>query len=318
MYSIKKLHVNNVVVVSIVFLISLVVAPYYINGDQSAYIKVYNALESLSIQDGYRYYSKYLTSTEVTYFILVWISSRIIEKSFFVSISNAVLAYLLLKLLTKWRVYFGISVLLVLSNYYIYVLFFAAEKLKFAFIFFILSMLVVERMKLFSMFAAVSMLSHFQMIIMYASIIIDHIYKAVKTILYSGSLKISLLFVLIGAIFIPLLFGRHLAHKISHHFELHSFYELSKILILLTLSIYYSKNSRLRPLITFFPLVVAALLLSGDRVNMIGYFVFMYYSLQINKGFNMGVILTAIYFSLKNYYFLEKIMRCGQGFCERI
>lgn len=315
MYSIKKSRVNNVVVASIVFLISMVVAPYYVNGDQSSYINVYNTLESLSIQDGYRYYNKYLTSHEVTHFILIWISSRIIEKSFFVSISNAILAYLLLKLLTKWRVYFGISVLLVLTNYYMYVLFFAAEKLKFALIFFIISMLVVERIKLFRMYVVLSVLSHFQMIIMYASVVSDYIYKSVKTLLYSGRLNKSLLFISVGAILLPLLFGEYLLAKINAHFELHSVSELSKILLFLILSIYYSKNSRLKPLITFFPLVVAVLFLGGDRVNMTGYFVFMYYSLQVNKGFNIGVILTTLYFFLKNYYFVEKILRCGNGFC---
>ena len=64
----------------------------------------------------------------------------------------------------------------------------------------------------------------------------------------------------------------------------------------------------------FFPLFIAVFLIGGERVNMIGYFVFLYYALPINKGFNFGVLLTSAYFLAASFGFTINIIEHGDGF----
>ena len=60
--------------------------------------------------------------------------------------------------------------------------------------------------------------------------------------------------------------------------------------------------------------MIAVGIFGGERVNMFGYFVFMYFALQVNRGVNLGVILTTLYFSYQTYFFVENIILYGDGF----
>jgi hypothetical protein len=131
--------------VMIVFLMTLLLSSYYVNGDQFHYRSVYDAVSSLSFVEGYLHYNVSLSSYEYVHYSLIWVFSRFLEKDVFIALSNSILAYLLLINLAKLRVFYLISVILVLSNFYLFVLYFAAERLKYGMIFFLLSFYYIER-----------------------------------------------------------------------------------------------------------------------------------------------------------------------------
>lgn len=96
----------------------------------------------------------------------VWVFSRIIEKELFDAFFNSILAILVILTFDKKRVYFLITVIFVISNFYLLVLFFTVERLKFGMIFFLLSLYYYDRIKLFSFFGFISVISHIQLAIL--------------------------------------------------------------------------------------------------------------------------------------------------------
>jgi hypothetical protein len=98
--------------------------------------------------------------------------------------------------------------------------------------------------------------------------------------------------------------------SIRNDFDVLDFLKLFSFLVL---TLFYSKK-RFKVISLFIPLFVVTFILGEDRANMYGYFVFLYYSLSFNKGFNIGVIVTELYFLIKNYFFVTNILFKGTGF----
>ena len=107
----------------------------------------------------------------------------------------------------------------------------------------------------------------------------------------------------------------HLVSKFQHYNELreHGLVDIVKVSVLFVLTLWYSKNKR-EVVFTFVPLIIAAYLVGGERVNMMGYFIFLYYALPIRKGFNIGILITSFYFLFVTYGFVLKIIEHGNGF----
>jgi hypothetical protein len=64
----------------------------------------------------------------------------------------------------------------------------------------------------------------------------------------------------------------------------------------------------------FIPLIFATILVGAERINMLGYVVFLYHGLQYKGGRNLGVILTMIYFTFKSVGFVLEFIEIGHGF----
>jgi hypothetical protein len=79
------------------------------------------------------------------------------------------------------------------------------------------------------------------------------------------------------------------------------------------LACFYSKNI-LRVVLFFIPLIVSSAIVGPERIVFISYFFFLYYAVQNNRGINLGVAFTVIYFSVKSCLFLYNIITTGQGF----
>ncbi|TMO53626.1 hypothetical protein CWC18_21100, partial [Pseudoalteromonas aurantia] len=61
-------------------------------------------------------------------------------------------------------------------------------------------------------------------------------------------------------------------------------------------------------------LMCFAYFLGDGRLNIFGYFIFMYYALQVNRGMNIGVLLTSAYYSYKTYGFYVMLLEHGDQF----
>jgi hypothetical protein len=304
----------------LVFIYSLYVGPFAIGGDQTAYRTIYEQMGELSFEDAIWFYFHSINSKEIVHLVFSFIfSSNGIDKDVFIAISNGVLAYVSAAVLLQFNASKIIVVVIILTSFYFNVLYFSAERLKFGFIFLMLSILFRDRKVLFYILSLTSVFGHAQMAINYLAVFFSLLMKEFKRLLVSGKMSKNIFI----SIFILLIFGVliinytklgfHMTKKFEAYQKEFDFFDIAKILIIMSLTVFYSKK-RWEAFFTFVPLVVLVSLLGSDRILMIGYFLFLYYGLQVNRGLNLGVISTTIYFSLKSIGYLKGLIYFGDGF----
>ncbi len=296
-----------------VFLLSIVIMPLYTGGDQSVYRKVYEALPAFNLTKGFLFYSQSLTSTEFIHFFSSWVASRFVDKDLFIAFSNAILAYLAMSFFLKRKASIAIGFLLIATNFYFLVLYFAAERLKFGFIFLALSVIHIDSIKRFFGFAALAVISHVSIIIVYASIVFDPFVRQILKLFNTGKIRKTSLFILLFS-FIPLLMVQdQIIEKFYSYYDERSLAELGRIVVFFMLAFWYS-DKKSETIGLFIPLALAVFLLGGYRVNLFGYFVFLYYGLRFKGGWNFGVLTTSVYFAYSSMNFLVNIVQHGNGF----
>lgn len=304
----------------LVFIYSLYVGPFATGGDQTAYREIYEQIGKLSFEEAIRFYFHSINSKELVHFGFSFIfSSNGIDKDVFIAISNGFLAYVSAAVLLKFNASKIIVVVIILTSFYFNVLYFSAERLKFGFIFFMLSILFWDRKLLFYIFSFTSLFAHAQMAINYLAALFSLLMKQFKRILLSGKISTHIFIIILTLLIFGFLVDRYSelgSHTIlkfnAYHKEIELF-DIAKILVIMCLAVFYSKNSW-EAFFTFVPLVVLVSFLGSDRILMVGYFLFLYYGLQVKRGLNLGVISTTIYFSLKSIGFLQGLIYFGNGF----
>lgn len=299
----------------VVFIVSCYVGPYYIYGDQTHYYRIYNGLAGFSLPDAYVFYKANIDSKEPGYFLLAWLSSNAgIDKVYFIAFFNVLLSFFAYKYFTKIGGHPFVVFLIVTFGYYSYVLFFAAERLKFGFLFLLIGLLYSKRRYIFYV---VSVLSHAQMIALLSSFVVFRFKDDVLNILRNNRVSKSTLFLLMsGSIISVLVFfimREHLLSKINSYFEIRGFFELVKLGSFFVLSYFYAKDKS-NAVAFFLPLFFLVFIFGGERINFLGYFVFLYFALQYKKGFNLGNLFVNSYFFYTGAIFLWKIFKYGNGF----
>lgn len=304
---------------AVVFLLSFLIMPFYINGDQSLYRKVYETLPDFGLTEGFLFYSRSLGSQEFVHFFLSWVASRFVDKDLFIAFSNAILAYVSMSLFRKWQASVIMAFLLVLTNFYFLVIYFAAERLKFGFMFLALSLIYIDQIKRFYGFAVLALISHVQVLIVYGAILFNIFVRGILKLFRTGKVAKSwLLLFLVPFLFLPplLLGGEFFLAKLVSYYSVRDFAdltELAKILVFLLLALWYSKKKS-ETIIMFIPIVIAVFLIGGFRVNLFGYFFVLYYGLQFRGGWNFGVLTTSVYFAYSSINFLVNVIQHGDGF----
>lgn len=314
----KKELYSNVflcLTVVLVFSLSLFFMPYYIYGDQVHYKRIYDGVSYFNLSDAYSFYKANIDSQEPVYFLLSWVSSTLgIDKVYFIAFFNVLLSFFAYKYFTKIGGHPFVVFLIVTFGYYSYVLFFSAERLKFGFLFLLIGLLYSKRRYIFYI---ISVLSHAQMIALLSSFIVFRFKNDISNIFFKIRVSKSTLFLLIlGAIasfFVFLVMREHITSKINSYFEIRGVFELIKLGAFFILSYFYAKDKS-NAVALFVALFFLVLIFGGERINFLGYFVFLYFSLQYKKGFNLGSVLVNSYFFYTGAVFLWKIVKYGNGF----
>lgn len=107
-------------------------------------------------------------------------------------------------------------------------------------------------------------------------------------------------------LFLFFIMREHLLSKVNSYFELKGVFELIKIGAFFILSYFYAKDKS-NAVALFVPLFFLVLIFDGERINFLGYFVFLYFSLQYKKGFNLGSVL------VNSYFFIQELFFCGKS-----
>ena len=316
-YKVPSNKLKRLFILTIVFVISLILGSFYENGDQFFYTKVYNEISNYDIIDGFAFYSLSLSSFEIVHFIVIFLASRYFEKIIFFAFINTLLAYLIINLFDYYKVHFLVTSTFILTNFYIYVLFFAAERLKFGFIFLILASLLNSYKKLRSLTVIISTVAHFQMLIIYASIAAQIFAKRLSRLLTIGKISVwdSLIYSTLGVLVIIFTY-EFIIIKIEAYQSDFPPSEYLRIFLFLILTIIYAPNNTKKRyiIILFLPLFLAASQVGGDRVNMLSYIFFLYYAIQYNRGINIGILITSCYFFIKTIFFINNIVIYGTAF----
>jgi hypothetical protein len=302
---------------------SLLFSPFYYEGDSIPYANAYVAVFGQNLVDGLLVYTSTVSSVEPVHYLIIWTTSNLgIDKNLVTAIANSILAYLMMRVFLQWRVSLYVALAIVFTNFYVLVLYFAAERLKFGFIFLMLSLLYCRERKLSAAFAMTAVLAHSQNILIYVGTLFSSVITDVSASLKTGRFRLKkvLLLVLIIAVSVGSLnlIEEYLSLKFEYYnvaAQENSFFDLWKILVFLLLTLRYTTD-RLNVISTFFILLLVATLVGPDRINMIAYCFFMFYALQYNSGVNAGVILTTLYFGIKSIYFILDILATGQGFSQ--
>lgn len=302
----------------VIFVVSLMLSRIYVNGDQIGYHQAYKLMEGLGLRDGFVMYEHNVSGAEYVHFFLSLLGSNLgIDKNALMSFFNAILAVYSLKLLDKWGVNFKMACLIVLTNFYMFVLYFAAERLKFGFLFLVLSLLYYNRAWYSYSLFFLSIWSHISMLLIYSSAWIAKNYDNFRSVvkMRSKSFYLSLL-MLLPPLLLVLYESKSILWKLGTYIEHNTDLSAMSFMplgVLIVLTGIYAKDMR-KSLVIFAPFVVGVALLGGSRLNMLAYFIFLGFGLRVNGGINAGVLITSAYFLYKSVRFLANIIVYGHGF----
>ena len=324
---VHKYYLSAVCASFFIFVSSLIGAKYYTDGDQVYYRLAYEGLANLSLLDGYFFYYSQLSSLEITHFLLTWLMSGIgVEKDLVMATANSLLVYYLMKLFERWKVSLFVAIVICTTNYYLLGLYFSTERLKIGFLFFIISVYYASDKKKSIFLSAVAIISHIQTAILYVAILFPSFaknflfgtIKLFKTFkLKLKGIGIPLIWFGIGLTLMIMFFGEHVANKFYFYTDVvnenNNSLGLLRVLILLVLTLIYTTKYT-DVLLQFTPLILAVFFVGGDRVNALGYVIFMSYALKYKRGLNFGILLTSLYYMYKSYDFIVQVIETGQGY----
>lgn len=306
-----------ILVGALVFAFSYVGAWFYTTGDQAGYSSAYEAVAGLEFFSARDLYTSRITSFDMLHFFLVWLASSAgVSKIVLMSFLNGALATYSVRLFQIWGANFGIASMIVLTNFYMFVLYLAAERLKLGFLFLVLSFLYIERIRFALTFLCLAVLSHYSLLLFGLSVWCQRIFTQVDY-WKSRTSQIFLLLVLLIAALPLYLFGLpQLLHKATGYLQpMNTFVirDFMPITILFCFSVYYNRRVWLIVLM-YLPMAIAFCLFGGSRINMLAYFLFLSLCLHVRQGLNFGVLVTSAYLAYKSFVFCTNIYLYGNGF----
>lgn len=301
----------------LVFALTYWFAPHYTAGDQNGYGLVYSIMGGLGLGEARNLYEQKISGSDYFHNALIWMTSTLeIGKNTVMSIANGFLAAYAWQLFCKWGADSRIAGIIVLSNFYMLVLYFAAERLKFGILFVVLSLIWAQSFGRSAIFAVLTAASHVTAL----GVGIGFWVKEMTLCLRKGvsgryglwGVWLAIVFIL-GMVFFEhaMIMGKWNTY-ISSRPEL-QIWDVTPALLMLAGAMYYSRQMA-DPLVKMGPMLVAVFFLGGSRLNMLLYFVFLYYALRVRGGFNVGVMVTSGYLGWKSVLFVQNVLRHGDGF----
>lgn len=300
------------------FCLSLLLIPYFTAGDQEQYARFYDLMNaSPGVVEGFLSYNLILSSSEPVYFTLAYIFAPLVSKDILFSVLNGFFGYLFATWCNRNNVNKVVAFFAFYFNFYIYVLFFAAERLKLACI---LILFFSEIMKTnYARSILFSILAHFQTGILFISSFFSSFAKKknVKTRNQFMSIARAMLYIIAGVLFF-FLFQEVLIHKMAFYFQADNRNLVMDLLkpgfFILAAIIISPKGRRLEVFYFSIPILISAILFGSLRTTIFAYFVFMFFALLNKKGLNIFVLISTLYFGYHGIEFISRGIQYGDGF----
>lgn len=209
---------ENILIFVLVYFLSSILLSYYTQSDQLYYNKFYDYVQlniaTESIHKLYESMYSFIGAKEPVYFAVVYLGVCLgLSKIFVMALVNGLLAIFMYTYLKYKGCYKLYSFLIVTFSFYFLVLYTGAERLKFGFLFGILSLLLYNRAKIKLSYLCVllSILSHFSMILFYMPVLL---YKHSKFKLTNKKFIVFCIIIVIS-LFVFVLFKNIILHKLS-------------------------------------------------------------------------------------------------------
>ena len=295
----------------IYFIFSYYILELYQYGDQVHYRRFYSEINGVSFFEAFAMAYFYLAGIEPITIFMLWIGSSLeIPKDIYISFFNGILSVSLIKLCEKYKVKWYV-ILLLLSNFYLLVLFTGAERLKFAYLILIISLL--SNKKYINNLIYLSPLAHLQSTVLIAPKMVLSFYQSnfrKKSSLFRNVL--SIIFFITLFYFFYFLKDAILRKFYSYYTSSWDISEIFQLSVLLLVYLIITKNYK-HSFLIFVPLFFLAMIIGNDRVNMMGFTFITFLLMRANKLNHPLYIALLIYFVYKSYFLLFNIINYGEG-----
>lgn len=289
------------------------VNPYDVNGDQYYYRELYNScFFDPSFDDQWQCYVDNTGSAEPVYFYIVKFAQHFLSKDVFVVIADSVLAFAMVSLVFRyykncWHRH--LFIVLLLTNYYAIVLFFAAERLKFGFVFLLLGLLAQTQLRRIPL-VLLAMITHTQMSMMVAPYFVSRAFRMQGGFLKKAAV-VTLPLLLFGVMYFFL--KGHIESKLValNNSDI-GFGATLKILFFLVIA--GVSVRRFEPIVAGLPLLFSAYYFGSDRVAILAFILYMAYVIAYKKRMDALLVLFMLYFSFKSIDFVSNIIVYGNGY----
>lgn len=314
---IKKSNLYAILAAICVLIFSLNILPLYIDGDQLHYRDFYKYCfyDSLTLSQQFFCYQNTLGSQEPGYFFISKLASIYLEKDIFIAISNTILTFFMTILILKYyqknwqRIAF---IVLIITNYYFIVMLLSAERLKFSFIFLIISLLVSGNKKIISF--GVATLTHIQSILLVGPYYLAQVLDK-KTNIWIRVLAI------IGFIFLSsallILLNEHISSKFTSYSDstneagtgVIGVIKTSFFILLAGISV-----RKIIPIICGIPLILLSYFLGSERIGMLAFILYVFTVLYYKGKMDILLFIVMLYFSFKSISFISNVITYGNGY----
>ncbi len=297
-------------------IVTIWIDPSYTGGDPSLYRYVYDGLGTETLSHGFYFYSTVLSSTEPLHFLMIWVSSHLgVPREVFIGASSAVLALLATILLVRRGASLIVATIICSSSFYFILLYTTTERLKIAIIFLLLSALTVEKSKTAIVFAFLATAAHIQVSLLYFSLLMIYMVAQLRQAIANKNIPPNMIGTIAAVVIVIVsayaLIGGQIASKSVSYAGLGQESDLLRVIPFYLITLIYTRNY-VQVTLLFLPIIVLTPIIGYGRLNIFSYFIFLYYSVGIKNGFNIGVILTTLYFGYSSYAFLTRIIELGE------
>lgn len=209
----------------------------------------------------------------------------------------------------------AIAIPLVLFSYYFLAMYTELERLKLGFMFFLFSIYFYGRnKKLFYLLIVFSVLSHIQFILFYLVLFSPFFYTHFKR--FIAIYKLHQIYVLLVPFFIVffVIFYDHVYAKFSFYYSTgfeFDYFSVVKMLPFFVFSLFYSKKSY-PAVLCWLILLLLIFILGGSRLNIFGFFLFLFFAADCRRGLNLGVFLSLFYFISNGVLNFNNIIEVGR------
>lgn len=296
--------------------LSLILLPYAVVGDQFYYRAFYEQAGYLSLREAFTFYNYRLSTSEPGYFIFVYATAAWLQKDVAFSMVNGILYYNMFLWLARQRVSLLLYPLLV-CNFYLVVLSFSAERLKYALVVFFIGCSLSGFFKYLTY--GFSLVSHVQLVLLLACTQVTRLLDVLKSLRYGrvGAASFSLLLLCFGALGLLLFLREHIQQKFEFYYGTWGgVHALIKPLMFMGMAIFYSRGRGVEAFFVSLPMLLASFFIGSERVVIFSYLVFMYYSVTYRNGLNIGVLASTTYFAWQGVNFVFNMIMFGDGFAS--
>ncbi|MBE0471974.1 MAG: hypothetical protein IBX55_21005 [Methyloprofundus sp.] len=314
---IKKIVLTIIVLTPFFFAASYVLLNAYVLSDQVYYHNFYEALKSASPNEVMYLAKQYVSSVEPLSSYLLWVGAKLgFEKNNYISFYNVIILIGVVLFCHKYKVSVFMSFLLI-TNFYLLVLLTGAERLKFAYLFLIYSTIFTSNLRY--IFIGLAPFAHLQSLILLLGVVFGKLSEFIGGM---DILKSKISYRIIHLIFFGFIFFatvlvylyEGLTTKAAIYMKYSGgVYDIYQVLLLTIIALMVSRN-KLRMLFIMLSMIVAVILLGGDRINMVAVTLVVYYLTIEGRIDSYPMYFLMGYLSLKSVPFVNNIFIHGTGF----